>query len=109
MMALTPDKEQKLGAADLIEFFNEDRSVWCEVAKKSYAYVKGNFPADSPIRRDDVAKVLEPIIEVNEELRDYLNENKLKQKYWISYFTDLVIDRTWDDISKGETNAEEVK
>ena len=44
-MALTLDKEQKLGAAGLIEFFDEDRAVWCEVAKKSYAYVKGNFPA----------------------------------------------------------------
>jgi hypothetical protein len=109
MMALTLDKEQKLSAAGLIEFFDEDRALWCEVAKKSYEYVKGNFPADSPIRRDDVAKVLEPIIEVNEDLRDYLNENKLTQKYWILHFTDLVIDRTWDDISKGEANAEEAE
>ena len=78
--------------------------------RKSHTHTsKETSPLDLPIRRDDVSKVLEPIIEVNEELRDYLNKNKLKQKYWISYFTDLVIDRTWDDISKGETNAEEVK
>jgi hypothetical protein len=63
---------------------------------------------DSRIRPDDVAKVLEPILEVNEDLRDYLSENKLKQKYWVSYFTDLVIDRTWGDITKGEgANAQE--
>jgi hypothetical protein len=106
MMALTLDKEQMLKAVGLVEFFDEDRALWCELAKKSHDYVKGNFPAESPIRRDDVAKVLKPIIEVNEDLRDYLNENKLKQKYWILDFTDLVIDRTWDDISKGEPNAE---
>jgi hypothetical protein len=39
-------------------------------------------------------------------LRDCLNENKLKQKYWILYFTDLVIDRTWGDINKGDVDAE---
>ena len=49
------------------------------------------------------------MIEVNEDLHDYVNENKLKQKYWFAYFTDLGIDRTWDDISKGEANAQRTK
>jgi hypothetical protein len=101
-MALTLDKEQKLEAAGMIGFFNKDQAVWRELAKKSYDYFKANLPDDSPVRPDDVAKVLHPIIEVNEDLRDYLNKYKLKQKYWISDFTDLVIDRTWDDIRKGE-------
>jgi hypothetical protein len=104
------DKEQKLKAAELIDFFNEDATVWRELAQKSYAYVRGNFPADSLIRPDDVAKVLEPILEVNENLRDYLSENKLKQKYWVRDFTDLVIDRTWSGIATGdEANAKENK
>jgi hypothetical protein len=109
-MGLTLDKEQRLKAAELIDFFNEHATVWRELAQKSYAYVRGNFPADSRIRPDDVAKVLEPIIEVNEDLRDYLSENKLKQKYWVRDFTDLVIDRTWSDIATGdEVNAQENK
>jgi hypothetical protein len=104
-MALTLDKNQRLDAVGLIDFFDEDRAVWQELAKKSYDFFRGNLPPDSQVRPDDVAKVLEPMIEVDEDLRDFLNEKKLKQKYWISYFTDLVIDRTWGDISKGEANA----
>lgn len=106
-MGLTLDKEQKLKGAGLIDFFDEDATVWRELARKSYAYVRGNFPADLQIRPDDVAKVLEPIVEVNEDLRDYLSENKLKQKYWVGYFTDLVIDRTWGDITGDNAHEEE--
>ena len=101
-MALTLDKEQKLESAGLIDFFENDQVMWTDLAKGSHEYLKGNFPGDSQVRPDDVAKVLEPIIEVNEELRAYLSANKLKQKYWNSYFTDLIIDRTWAKINKGE-------
>ena len=43
-MAFTLDKEQKLKAAGLIEFFDEDQTPWRELAKKSYPFVQGNFP-----------------------------------------------------------------
>ena len=33
-------------------------------------------------------------------LRQVLDSNKLSQKYWIDFFTALVIDRTWDSLSK---------
>jgi hypothetical protein len=100
-MALTLEKEQRLRAAELTKFFEKDQKSWKDIAKKSYDYVHRNFPANSRVRPDDVAKALEPIIEVSTKLRDYLNVNKLKQKYWIRDFTDLVIDRTWADISRG--------
>jgi hypothetical protein len=110
LMALTLEKEQRLEAAGLISFYKKDEAVWLTLAKQSYDYLSGNFPAKSPIRHDDVAKVLEPLIEVNEALRGYLNENKLKQKYWVRDFTDLVIDRTWTKIAKkGATDAEKEK
>jgi hypothetical protein len=57
MMALTLDKEQKLQSVSLIDFYNIDQTPWRELAKKSYGYVHGNFPADSPLRRDDVEVV----------------------------------------------------
>jgi hypothetical protein len=108
-MALTLEKDQKLGAVGLIEFFNEGRPIWLELAKKSYDFFDGNLPGDSKVRPDDVAKVLEPMVEVNKELRAFLNKKKLKQNYWIPYFTDLVIDSTWDVISEGEANADKTK
>jgi hypothetical protein len=99
--------QPKLDAAGLIAFFEENEAMWRAVAKKAYDYVKGNFPADSSVRPDDVAKALYPIIEVNEDLRTYLNAEKLKQNYWISHFTDLVIERAWAVISKGDGDAKD--
>jgi hypothetical protein len=104
-MALTLDVEQRLEDVGLIEFFNDDRERWKELAKKTYDFLKGSFPAGSVIRRDDVAKALKPLIEVDEELRDQLHANKLTQQYWILRFTDLIIDRTWNEITKESANA----
>lgn len=101
-MALTLDTEQKLESAGLVGFFESDQKMWIELVKKSFEYVTGNFPLDSRVRPDDVAKALKPMVEVHETLRDYLSANKLTQKYWISHFTDLIIDRTWEEIGKGE-------
>jgi hypothetical protein len=98
-MALTLDKEQKLRAASLIDFFKAHEAAWTAAVKHGYDYVKAGFPTDSPIRPDDVAKALLPVIEVDQSLRAYLDANKLTQKYWISYFTDLAIDRAWTQVT----------
>jgi hypothetical protein len=98
MMALTLEAEQRLESVGLIKFFEDDRDSWQAAAKATYDFVKGNFPAGATIRPDDVAKALLPIFEVNEQLRNKLNADKLKQKFWISDFVDLIIDRTWSEI-----------
>jgi hypothetical protein len=103
-MALTLEVEQRLEAVGLVAFFDRYRDDWLTLARQTYSFIKGNFPEGSTIRPDDVAKALKPILEVDEDLRDTLNEGKLKQKYWVSDFTDLVIDRTWDEIKSGATD-----
>jgi hypothetical protein len=104
VVALTLDKEQKLDSAGLADFYDEHAPIWSDLAQKSFEFVKGNFPTDSRVRPDDVAKALEPLLEVNEDLKKYLSANKLKQKYWTGWFTELVIDRTWNNIS-GDNNG----
>ncbi|MGA7386093.1 MAG: hypothetical protein WBW81_15785 [Methylocella sp.] len=101
-MALTLIVEQRLGDAGLVKFFGAHRNAWKALAKKTYVFLKGNFPAGSEIRRDDVAKGLLPLVEVDEGLRAELHKSKLTQKYWITYFTDLIIDKTWNEITMEE-------
>jgi hypothetical protein len=99
MMALTLEAEQRLTNAGLVAFFDRDRDKWLAIAKDTFDFVARNFPADATIRRDDVAKALKPIIEVDTLLQVELAESRLGQKYWVAYFTDLIIDRTWAEIS----------
>jgi hypothetical protein len=83
----------------LIEFFDHNQAAWVAAAKEAYGYVKGSFPADSTIRRDDVAQFLIHVIEVDEDFKNHLDTNRLKQKYWAKFFADLVIDRTWNEVT----------
>ena len=97
-MALTLEAEQRLQSAGLIELYTKHSGTWLEAAKETKDFVEGNFPNGSLIRRDDVAKALYPILEVNEILREYLDGNKLRGKFWVRFFVDLIIDKTWDQL-----------
>ena len=98
-MALTVKAEQKLKAAGLIEYFEKNRAAWLQVAKQTYQFVRGNFPAGAVIHPDDVAEPLRAIVEVDENLRKKLDADRLSQQYWITFFTDLIVDRTWTEIA----------
>ncbi|MGM9487775.1 hypothetical protein [Ideonella sp. YS5] len=98
-MALTLEAEQRLEAAELIDFFTADEARWKEVAQKTYDFVEDTFPAGATIRRDDVSNALTPILAVDEALVNKLAADKLKGKFWVSFFADLIIDRVWDQIS----------
>jgi len=98
-MALTLESEQRLARVNLIGVFKGSPARWKGLAKQAYNFVKKNFPAGGPVRPDDVAKVLIPLLEVEATLINYLSANKLKQRYWIRDFCDLILDREWDQIS----------
>lgn len=98
-MALTLEAEQRIIDVGLDAFYVKHKKIWEAAAKQTYNFIKTNFPHGAKIRRDDVAKALKPILEVNEDLRDELDSHKLRGKFWVSDFADLIIDRTWDDLA----------
>lgn len=97
-MALTLKAEQRLEAASLVELFEQHQEQWTAAAKRTYDFIQTSFPKDASVRPDDVAKALMPILEVDDILRNKLAEDKLRQKYWISDFTDLIIERVWSKL-----------
>jgi len=99
-MALTLEAEQRLTEVGLVQFFDKNANAWRGVAADTKTFVTAHFPKGAKIRRDDVSKELVPILEVHEDFGDYLDKRKLRGKFWIKDFADLIIDRTWDDISK---------
>ncbi len=106
-MALTLEAEQRMRDAGVIDFFEQDEAGWKATVKDTRTFLKDKFPEGSPIRRDDVAKALYPILEVHEEFKDFRNEKRLRPKYWIRDFADLLIDRTWDAIVQEDQNGQD--
>jgi hypothetical protein len=98
-MALTLEIDQRLERAGLVAYFVANQKAWRVVAQDAYDYTKKQF-AGAKVREDDLAKALRPVVEIHKGLRTVLDQKRLSQKYWIDYFTSLVIDRTWATLTK---------
>lgn len=98
-MALTLEAEQRMEDVGIVAFYENDAAAWLASVQATKDFVTGNFPAGSLIRHDDVAKALIPILEVHEEFKQFRENAKLRGKFWIKDFADLLTDRTWDDLT----------
>ena len=98
-MSLTREMEGRLDRAGLIAHFNANQPAWQGNCQDAYDYTKKALGGGT-IRPDDVAKPLRAAVEIDTALRQVLDTKKLSQKYWIDFFTALVIDRTWDSLTK---------
>lgn len=97
-MSLTLESEQRLTAVGLVQFYQKDAALWLDTVRETRDFLVGKFPAGAQIRRDDVAKGLITILEVHEEFKEFRDLKKLRAKYWIKDFADLLIDKTWDHL-----------
>lgn len=104
-MALTLEAEQRLTDVEVVAFYEDDAENWLATVRETKKFVKGNFPEGALIRRDDVAKALIPILEVHEGFKDFRNIKKLRGKFWIKDFADLLIDRTWDNLDEEDEDG----
>lgn len=104
-MALTLEAEQRLTDVGVVAFYQDEAANWLATVRETKKFVERNFPDGALIRRDDVAKALIPILEVHEEFKDFRNAEKLRGKYWIKDFADLLIDRTWDNLDVEDDNG----
>ena len=94
-MALTLEAEQRLTDVGLVGFYQKDENDWLGVVRDTKEFVRRNFPEGALIRMDDVAKALIPVLEVHEGFKDFRNQERLRGKFWIKDFADLLTDRTW--------------
>lgn len=106
-MALTLEAEQRMSDVGLVDFYLDDQANWLATVRATKEFVKSNFPPNALIRRDDVAKALIPILEVHETFKDFRNTEKLRGKFWIKDFADLLIDRTWDNLDPENENGQD--
>lgn len=101
-MALKAIEEQRLQRVGLIRFMERNRDHYKALAQDAYDYTAKTLqPAGLPVRQDDVAGHLSAALEVDKTLTDYRDANKCAAAYWVSYFTNLVLDRLWSEISNG--------
>jgi hypothetical protein len=100
-MSLSLQTLKNLTDAELTELYEKEKKLWTEMAKQAFAYTKGFVEqSGEKVREDDVLPLLVPQLLVCEPLRDYLSDKKLRQKYWYTWFAELIIDRLWTELSE---------
>jgi hypothetical protein len=107
-MGLTATKSLRLEDAGLVELFTKKKTLWQPLAQNAYDYVSGGLEeSGEPVRPDDLIPMLIPVLEVTAELREFLAEEKLTQKYWYEWFAELIVDRVWNDLEEEEDEEED--
>jgi hypothetical protein len=98
-MALTATKAVRLEDAGFGGLFSGKRSLWKGLAKEAYEYVATQIEArGESVRADDLIPPLLPVLEISPDLRDFLDEKKLTQKYWYQWFGEWIVDQVWAEL-----------
>lgn len=98
-MGLTANDELSLRDAGLINFYNKKVPAFKALAARAYSFAYDNVHATGlPLRRDDVSTSLVSALEINNDLRTYLAQKRLTQKFWYQRFADLILDRLWEEL-----------
>jgi hypothetical protein len=100
-VALNATKSKRLEDAGLDEYFDDHRALWEQKARRAYEYAE-RFVVESgeEVRQDDVVPLLVPALEVFDDFRDHLAAEKLTQKYWYTYFAELIVARLWGELTR---------
>jgi hypothetical protein len=102
-MALTALKVQELTDHGFVDLFNQHRALWEAKVREAYTYTAAFVQAAGlPVRPDDVITLLVPALELSDEFRAFLEEKRLRQKYWRVWFGELVIDEFWTELTDEE-------
>ena len=99
-MALTAAKVKDLEDKGFLELFAAHRRLWETKGHEAYAYAATLVkPTGEPVRPDDVLPLLVPALVLAEELRVFLDDNRLTQKYWRDYFAEYIVDTLWTELA----------
>jgi hypothetical protein len=89
-MALTEVARLRLEGQEFGALFEGHQHTWTAMAEEARGVMAGQLGGRSPTV-DDIAKILQPMLEISDVLRTFLAENKLTQKYWYRDFTDYIL------------------
>jgi hypothetical protein len=107
-MALTAAKVQALNDKGFMDLFNQHRELWETRTREAFDATKIFVSAAGlPVRPDDVIDLLVPALELSTEFRAFLDEKRLRQKYWRTRFGELLIDEFWTELTEEETEDDE--
>lgn len=94
-MALTEKVRRLMEAKGFRELFNDNQPEWIDLCTDARNLIAPQIEDGNPTV-DDIKSVLMPLIDLHELYRAFLIAHpKLKEKYWLTHFTDYTLHRVY--------------
>lgn len=92
-MSLTLEKLHALRSKGFDKLYDRHAPEWKEMAEDAVQYAKTYIAGKEKIRSGDIVEILQNAIKVNAEFEKYVKEKGLQQKYWVSWFSEYIVDQ----------------
>jgi hypothetical protein len=101
-VGLTQEKIQDLKERKFDKLFKDHKGLWSTMAKNAFADARDHICGGKPPLRDDIRKMLLPMLEPNEVLRNHQEKNSARYKRFREYFADYIIEIVCFDLKLEE-------
>jgi hypothetical protein len=92
-MALTETKIKDLESKKFDQLYNANEAEWKELAETAQTFAQQKITGGKQPRPDDIAKFLQPMLEVRDDVRGHQEDNKARASRWVLWFVEYVIDK----------------
>jgi hypothetical protein len=92
-MSLTQSKIKDLESKEFDKLYTHHKALWDGFAANAKKYAKAHITGGHDPRPDDTLKMLLPMIESLDELRDHQDEKRARARRFVTYFGEYIVDK----------------
>lgn len=92
-MSLTQTKIKELESKGFDKLYTDHKVLWDGLASNARKYARDHITGGKDPRLDDILKMLLPMIESLDELRDHQDQVKARAKRYQTWFAEYIIDK----------------
>ena len=94
-MGLTTKRLQRLKDQGFPKLYTDFEQRWKNLLATAVSFLDKGLAKLERIRPDDVSEALHQILEVDEQFKKYVDEERLPQQYWAKDFADYIVDQVY--------------
>lgn len=94
-MSLDTFKLHKLEAKEFDNLYKEHAEKWNKMVQKAVEGVRACVGQGAPIKAGDVIAAVTHGISISKEFEDHLENKKLIQKYWATWFAEYIVEQIY--------------
>lgn len=94
-MGLTTMKMQRLKDQGFPKLYVDHEAAWKVLLATAVEFLNKGLTKSERIRADDISEALRQILQVDEQFKKYVDEERLPQKYWSEDFAAYIVDQVY--------------